>query len=745
MIVWIEPHILIRHEHRAPSRIRDAPRPEKTLDACYTTPMRLSLRLQEALLAFLGYGLLFWHPDWFPVSTLLILRGLLVMVFAWVMGERLFPNTSPLFERFFGGVIAWASLLSLASTAAYYFSLPLHASTFLLLDALIAGAALLVPDLQTTPVDETSLPQKPSREWIALALCVLVNAGSFFLLVRTALLHQATTSIRTPWPLLPNGTFLLFALLFAASLVAASGVRTAASTWLATISWLSISALPTLLYPLGYGFDGFIHRASQELLLSSGVLTPKPLYYMGQYVWTVWLSHITAFPLAVIDAWLVPVTVFLVGFALYGLLRRSRPEWRFAPSILLLCLPLAAFVTTTPQSWSYLLGFAALIFALWPDLERRMWAVPLLLSAWAVVTHPLGGLPFACLVGTLWLTSFVRSRTGKILFQSLGLLGALLVIPCAFWAQSHLGNTPITWSWDWIRTIRAQDLFPTLFFSPRQTLTLWLDGAEWARVGTSLGTVLLGGWLFLRPSAPHDRLLTGTGIGLLLIQFLLEKAATFDFLISYERGNYTDRLGVLSALCLAIPAARWLSSRFEGLRARSGFLWMSFLLLFTGLWTLRVYDALPRHDAAQASSGWSVGRADVDAVRWIHDQAGARPYTVLANQAVSAAALQKYGFARYHEDIFYYPLPTGGPLYQVFLEAASTQATSSTIKRAASLSQSELVYVVINNYWWDAERVREHLGAMATRALSFSEGRVWVYEFPLSVSTTTASIPISPR
>ncbi len=705
--------------------------------------MRLSLRLQEALLAFVGYGLLLWQPDWLPVSTMLVLRGLLVILFAWATGERLFPKTSPLFERFFGGAIAWASLLSLASTAAYYLSLPLHSSAFLVLEALIAGAVLLVPDFKAIFTEETSLPQKTSREWMTLALCVLVSAGSVFLLVRTALLHQATGSIRTPWPLLPNGTFLLFALLFATSFVATSALRRATSTWFSTISWLSISALPALLYPLGYGFDGFIHRASQELLLSSGVLTPKPLYYMGQYVWTVWLSHITVLPLTFIDTWLVPATVFLVGFALFGLIQRSHPEERSTPSILLICLPLAAFVTTTPQSWSYLLGFAALIFALWPDLERRTWAVPLLLSAWAVVTHPLGGLPFACLVGALWLASFTRSRTGKIMFQTVGLLGALLVIPCAFWVQSRLGNTPITWSWDWIFTIRAQDLFPTLFFSPRQTLTLWLDGAEWARVSISLGMVLLGGWLCLRPRAPHDRLLAGTGIGLLLVQFVLEKAATFDFLITYERGNYTDRLGVLSALFLAIPVARWVSSRVEILRARSGFLWISLLLLLTALWTLRVYDALPRHDAAQASSGWSVGRADVDAVRWIHDQAGTRTYVVLANQTVSAAALQKYGFARYHKDVFYYPLPTGGPLYQVFLEAASTRATSSTIERAASLTQSELVYVVINDYWWDAERVREHLAAMATRALSFSEGRVWVYEFSLDASGTGASPPIS--
>mgnify|MGYP005614932343 CR=1 FL=1 len=703
--------------------------------------MRLSLRWQEALLLVSGYTLLALQPSWMPNVGLFALHGLLVLLLGWMAGQRLFGSGYTAFERFGGGVLTWASSLSLVHTAAYYASIPLTTLNTTLLEAVIAAVVFAIPPLpETSPTNAPVAPVALHQRFLGL-LAGAVGIGSAAFLFRAALLHPATVSIRTPWPLLPNGVFLFFALCFASGLVAAHVTRSVQTTWLAAVSWFTISALPALLYPLGYGFDGFIHRASQELLLRTGTLTPKPLYYIGQYVWTVWLSRWTELPLTIIDTWLVPASIGVVIFAFVGLLRRSSPSLRWAPWPLLLLLPLGAFVTTTPQTWSYLLGFSALLIALWPGLQGRAWIFPLLISLWAGLVHPLGGLPFASIVWALGIGALPIFKRYAVPVRIIGFIGALLLIPLAFWAQSRLGNTPIRWSWDWLRWEVLRTSFADLLLAPRQTLTLWLDGAEWARTAVSLGGILVGAWLCLRPKNPHDRLLAGTGIGLLFTQFVLERAATFSFLISYERGNYTERLGVLSALFLAIPVSMWLSQRLALLRGRSGFLWASMCLLITAVWTVRVYDALPRHDAAQASSGWSVGTADKDAVRWIHDQAGTRQYAVLANQSVSAAALERYGFARYHEEIFYYPLPTGGPLYQVFLEAASLKATTSTIEQAAALTKSEVVYVVINNYWWDAERVRAHLASFADRSLSFMGDQVWVYEFSVPKAAEATPSP----
>ena len=48
-----------------------------------------------------------------------------------------------------------------------------------------------------------------------------------------------------------------------------------------------------------------------------------------------------------------------------------------------------------------------------------------------------------------------------------------------------------------------------------------------------------------------------------------------------------------------------------------------------------------------------------------------REATSSGKSTVSAVALETYGFARYTDGIFYYPIPTSSPLYERFLRVAS--------------------------------------------------------------------------
>ena len=95
------------------------------------------------------------------------------------------------------------------------------------------------------------------------------------------------------------------------------------------------------------------------------------------------------------------------------------------------------------------------------------------------------------------------------------------------------------------------------------------------------------------------------------------------------------------------------------------------LAFVVAIGTALSYNALPRHDALVTGRGWSTGAADQEAVKLIEYDADGKPYTVLANQSVSAAAVDLLGFKRYSTtndgDVFFYPIPTGGPLYETFL------------------------------------------------------------------------------
>lgn len=683
----------------------------------------------------IGYGLIaaFWIPSAMVGEAVHAgIRVALLLLASWQFGQAFLPLSWSGRLKLVVGLTMWMSALSLLLTVAYYLSIPLTDFVYTGIETFLIVASTVILCLTETKKREEkkeSIPFSLRETFLAVGISI-ISLAAFALFART-LSEQATTiSVQTPWTLLPKGIFLVITIPFFAALIAAWKDRSRLMALLTSAaSWLSITIITPLLYPLGYGFDGFIHRASQQVLLTSGTLHPKPFYYLGQYVWTTWLVHAFDLSLRSVDVWLLPLSLLLPLLALFIWIKEERALTSWRLPLTLLFLPLGAFVSTTPQSFSYVLGFAALIAALWPRTESRSWLVPILWVLWATSVHPLGGLPFLAVVIGLLLSTYLQACWKKNTLLALATLGGLLAIPFAFWAQSSIGGATITWSWNTLFSSTWQSLLSTITIQPKQTLSFWVDSTEWTTVCFQLFLIIVAIFQTLFPKRPAYRWLGLMGLGLLGVRWILEHVATFSFLIAYEQNNYTDRLTVLSALFLAPGTAHWVEERLYAISKRSTLIFSCLLITFTALWSIRVYDALPRYDAAKASSGWNVSRADFEAVHWIHDQAKETPYTVLANQSVSAAALETYGFLRYTNDTFYYPLPTGGPLYQLFLKVSSTDGTLAEIKKAAELTQSKTVFVVIDAYWWNADAVNERLAETADKAVSFENGKVWVYRF----------------
>lgn len=654
---------------------------------------------------------------------------------SWCIRDRLGASSTSLGQAF----LTIAASLSLVLTGLYYASVPFTPWTLLGAQLLLTiGTGALLITRCTSPSPSPDQPPSSSRG-IALWswFVTLLGLGSAGAILRLAMTRATQTSIRTPWPLLPEGVFLLFACAFVAFFLVSWQHKASSAARLITGGSVAASLgwLTPLLYPLGYGFDGFIHRASEQVLVQTGVLEPKPLYYIGQYVWTGWISLSTTLSLARVDTWLVPVSIVIVFLALIR--RYAHGHDRFLPWFAFLLFPFAAVSTTTPQAFSYLVGLLALLFL--PQETDEVAASPLshssslLLAAWSVSIHPLGGLPFAALAGGRWLRSWTSSPAWRGLWSTLGGIGAVLALPLAFALQGHLlADTPIVWDLSWVRTLSVSDLFSLETLIPRQTLSSWLDATEWIEHLLPLIVGGLGLWIAFRPPVRQDRLLALSGLGLFGMSAFLERSATFTFLIEYERQNYIDRLDILAIILLLIPVSRLLSRTALPLFTRTRLVGGLLVLACAATWTTRVYSTLPRHDAAQASSGWSVGRGDKEAIRWIHHAQQDTRYAVLANQTVSAVALETYGFFRYTDNVFYYPIPTSGPLYQVYLRAATTNATRADMQEAATLTQSDRVYLVLNHYWWEFDAVREHLATLADRSLSFDDGRVIVFVFDMT-------------
>jgi hypothetical protein len=682
-----------------------------------------------------------------PPSADLIRLFLIVVIFLYhahllgrhLLRERRWSATLAL------GMVLLAGIQSLIQTAWYYLGGMLGVTS----DAGALFISVIIVHLFCVAIPAREDEEAPEPFSFVLSRRVLCSSGLLLLglttaswCIRAAARAGTVESIRTPWPLLPEGMLAMILLGWIACIASVVLVRSRIAAAIQTsLALFPTLAIAPLVYRIGYGFDGFLHIASERVLLTTGTLSPKPLYYIGQYVFTTWIVRLTHVPISDIDRWLVPVATALLLplVAWFALPRRNGVAGFLALGL----IPLGAFVATTPQAFAYLLGLCALLLA---TRNSSHPLASLLLIGWSIAAHPLAGIPFlfvtlAVLAGRAPQTTL--RRTARIV----ALLLAACAVPLMFAILNLRGGTSIVWNLDSILSLepwreRLASFIPFI----GNHFVLW---PAWASlVQQALPLILL---LLAILSAREERKSgkNGSAFTLITAAILLWISGTalsatgdFTFLIDYERGNYADRLNALAIFCLIPATIPALERLLERIRQQPKILAAAFLaglaLCMTGL----AYDALPRHDALVTGRGWSTSKDDIEAVTLIDRDAAGRPYTVLANQSVSAAAVSQFGFKRYAGDVFFYPIPTGGPLYETYLRMTYNEPSRDTVADAAKLGKTHLVYIVVNKYWWKAEQVSEQIEALADRSWSIRDGAINVYAFEMSsaasASTTTS-------
>ncbi|MFA4955064.1 MAG: hypothetical protein WC641_07190 [Patescibacteria group bacterium] len=636
---------------------------------------------------------------------------------AHALGRRLFRYAGTLTASVLGASV-FLAIFSLLETAAFYLGLRLGTQTdfYALLGGMVVSYAGLIvinePEAEKAPAHERLNLSWSGKIFLALAIAGLLGAATFA--IHAAVLAATTDSIRTPWPLLPPGMLLALSALWLGTLLI---LRLSGKTWLgyaaSGLAFFSTLSLTPLIYKIGFGFDGFLHVAAEKILLTTGFLSPKPLYYMGQYVFTNWLARVLDLPVENIDRWLVPLAAAcLIPLALYAVRRAFGGHYAAA---LLFLLPLSALVATTPQSFAYVLGLTALILCLGVNEKNIHPAAPLALALWSAAAHPLAGIPLFFVCAAVLLAR-LKSKLALVLGYFSALLSALAV-PLMFYVLGLRGGTPIHWNFS--KLFAAQpwlDFFGA--FNPYLSnhFALW---AGWANaVALALPALLLLAAVIqivrCKDASRHTALiLASAAVALYLSAALLKNLGEFSFLIDYERGNYADRLAILGSLILALAAWPLISDLIDRALEATPLPSAAFLALFLSVAAAASYLALPRHDALTVGRGWSTGLTDIEAVRSIERDAEGAPYTVLADQSVSAAAVRELGFKRYAGDVFFYPIPTGGALYEIFLGMTYNDPSRDLAAEAGALGQSKIVYVVLNDYWWKAESTAEALSALA--------------------------------
>ncbi|MBU0540100.1 hypothetical protein KKF59_02675 [Patescibacteria group bacterium] len=677
------------------------------------------------------------------------------LYYGYLLGNTILPKIKSI-KSIWLGLLLFVSLQSLVQTGLYYFGFRLGQDS----DAISLISAIFLSGLlafffkprisaKARPVAHNSRPQQTFfrvfRHKLFSTTLFLAAVLAFAFIIKNAAQASTLESIRTPWPLLPKATITAIAILWMTLLLSSLWAR---SAFLGAIhGFLATSAttfIAPLIYRLGFGFDGFLHIASEKILLGSGFLEPKPFYYIGEYVFTTWLARFADLPIAQIDRWLLPVAAaILPTLCLLTILKDKK-----AGLSILALLPLAAFVSTTPQGLAYILGLTALILCLGTAKANVHFVAPLIVSAWAIAVHPLAGIPLLFVVLATLSVIYLPKKTA-IAVSAFSVITAGIAVPLLFYFLSLKSGTSIAWNFN--QLFHAEPWLSRLLeFVPfiGNHFTVW---PAWASLTNRLIPLILFFAALLAYKSSNDKKERGACLVFIFSALIFYIAAValkatgdFTFLIDYERSNYGDRLNILALLCLVPPAGLGLNEFWKKARKVPLIIFIAAIAFYSFIAAAASYNALPRHDAIAVSRGWSTSRYDLEAVQLIDRDAGNRAYTVLANQSVSAAAVSLLGFKRYtalavgETPVFFYPIPTGGVLYELYLQITYNEPSMDILKDAAELGRSDLVYVVLNDYWWRAQTVAEQIREIADQDWDISDGKVWVYKFDLRTDSNDA-------
>ncbi len=667
-----------------------------------------------ALISLMLVGVSF--AAWLPDAIRGISGGASIIISGAILARVIGLSPSLLFS-----FLVWSIPVIILGTGIYTLAyLPGWAQHGL---AFISPALAFIASLKETE-QTNARPNFPLNSQTVFFLLLFIGAvgGSI-----ASLLHMRTAvSILGPWSAVTPTFYVLF---FLAALALIGIIRYARSAtlalWMTGCSLFISASILFFIFPLGFGFDPYIHQAATTAIQDSGIISPKTPYYTGQYVLTVVLARLVSLPISTVDRLWLPILFSISFLPLVFLILRKKctdPCTAIA-SFFSAWIILPEIISPTPWGAAYLIGACAMLTSvLFSSSTGKIHrAIPFLLAVATLCIHPIPG------IIALGFTSLSYMRGG--LSMGIGSLIVASLIPLAFLLQGALsGQLSVTLGLPSVGDV--QSLFYPLsldwlvqsrFTFPLDTLSLFSTLGQGALIALSVYGLLL---MRKSPDTSKSSLLLLLGLGITLADYLMLRLFfSFPSLISYEQGDYAERLLLLSKTFLIVPFASGCYAALVHVSKKlSPAPFLSFLGMigFAGVVVGLLYLSYPRNDAYMSFHGYNISAQDVAAVQSIDRDAGGMPYVVLANQVVSAAALKEFGFKRYVDDavtgkrgqVFYYPIPTGSPLYAEFramLESPSSEITDGVMDRFGV----ELVYVVVNRYEPRAPNIMKQASAFA--------------------------------
>lgn len=508
-------------------------------------------------------------------------------------------------------------------------------------------------------------------------------------------------AIRSPFEVLPNISWLILAMMVL-SFVLLMGKKVKKAYLVIGLGASSILTTFPIIYKYGFGFDPFIHRATLNHIAEFGTITPKPLYYTGEYVIELIGHLVFGWDIFTLNIWLVPI--LFGGSIFFGLNSWRKNESDLKNNYFLLAglfIPLADFFYTTPQALSYLFTWLSLVMVFLIDKNKHYKLLAYLFAITSLLMHPLAGIPaFFALAILDWPKYFGKGANAiRAFIFSL----CAISLPIAFLLQAKMSGLDVNIGFfgeSWPKLFSLERYFSPWIELMYSILNIW---------PLIILLLVIGGFVFsskFEDFAKYKSLIL-LPLAIIVNYLILDYFVQFSFLIEYERQNYANRLIILAIITslpfigIALEKIWFWANEYKGIK-------IAVSSLLTILILANIYGAFPQNDGVVRSAGFNVAENDFQAVRAINDLHQEYNYVVLANQNVSAAALQEFGFVQYFNgDIFYYPIPTGGKLYEAFIEMSDDRPSLEIIEKVKEMTGVEIVYFVVNDYWWDSKRISE--------------------------------------
>lgn len=666
-------------------------------------------RLQHGLTQILSIGLIALN---FYLLKSPVLGLICATIYLWLNSKKLadifFPQIHKGLRKTLGLllILAYTALLY---TAAYHF----YKINDYVFWGLIISIALLVETISrrsNTPhyfLQDFRWPRLGDLRKIIWPTLFIVTD----ILLLIILFRQASAGvIRSPWELWPAKLWGLFIFSNFCLVTTFVSKTSAKNLWLIIAHFFVLSSIALILYPLGYGYDSFIHLATLRTIQETGTIEPRLFIYLGQYGLTFFAQSITQIPLALTNQLLLPALFALLwpSGLFYGL--KYGFNWPYKSSYLAVLWSLFVgfgfAIMTTPQGLAFLL-LAFYIFIL-PLVNKKILALHTLwvIAIMTMLIHPLSGLPLLFFSLAKSVSRLSRYLGLKKLLLYLTFILASLSLPLFFYLYEIIHQVPLAkifnfQPWPWI------DIAPLWW---RQTYNFPLDllhNIGQNQVWLYALTVIIGLLLLVKNNKQvfFKRLLSF--ILVLAVNYLLAKIfLAFSLNIGYQKDDYLKRIIFMMILaCLPIFLTTFYFASRLALTGSDRWTKLWLIALTTIVITVSTYFSYPVYDSHKNDKSFNVTATDIKTVETIKDLAGGEPYIVLANQMVGAAAIYKYDFARYYNGNFYYSLPLGTDnIYQNYLAMIEKEASRAEAYRAMDKAEVNKLYFVVNNYWHSAKQ-----------------------------------------